>query len=72
MGIKRGYKKHCIGCGAYGWMIMTISEGPETSCRMHPKARKECPCGNCLVKIVCDKYCDKFYEIQIKEKGIIL
>lgn len=70
MGIIKGYKKHCVGCNGYKWALEKIKG--ETDCRMHKRARGECPCGSCLVKVVCNHYCDLFYEVQINKKGIIL
>lgn len=64
--IRKDFRKHCRGCKSY-----ENANAVGIGCRMAKKARDKCPCGTCLVKVACEKYCDLFYEIQIKEKGII-
>ena len=74
MGIAKGYKKHCVGCNAYKWAF--IRDDPDKDinyeCKMHKRARDECACGSCLVKMMCNKYCDRFYEVQSDKNGITL
>jgi len=74
MGVAKGYKKHCVGCSAYKWAFIRDVSDKDVNyeCRMHKKARGKCPCGSCLVKIMCGRYCDRFYEVQIDKNGIIL
>lgn len=70
MGVKKEYKKHCVGCNAYR---NALEESIwESDCRMNKKARSKCPCGTCLVKVTCNRYCDDFYIVQIKEKGVVI
>jgi hypothetical protein len=73
MGIVKGYKKNCVGCNAYRQALEgLLYKDKGCDCRMHKKARNKCPCGICLVKVTCNRYCDDFYVVQIKENGVII
>jgi hypothetical protein len=73
MGIAKEYKKDCVGCNAYNQaLIGLLYKDKGLDCRMPKLMRDKCPCGTCLVKIICNKYCDIFYIAQqIKERIVI-
>ncbi len=52
--------KICTGCLMYEQYIEDSENYHE--CEGYMKKHVDCPCQNCLVKVMCDDVCDKYKE----------
>jgi hypothetical protein len=58
--MEKSINKHCKGC------TINAERSPDDCCVDKSNENGDCPCSDCIIKMICDIECNTFREYQDK------